>query len=79
MGKPTCFKGEFDMAGPYKNGSKLKFNHNKKENEIGDRYIIVGSIKTMFRQSNDGSKISTRFLGHDTKFGLPKYNFWNVI
>jgi len=50
MGKPTCFKSEFDIVGPFKNGSKLEFNHKKKENQIEDGYITVGEVKMTSEQ-----------------------------
>lgn len=50
MGKPTWFKGEFDILVPYKNGFKLEFNHNKNENEIGDWYMTMGEVNMTFKQ-----------------------------
>jgi len=48
MGKPTCFKGEIDIDGLYKNIFKLEFNHNKGENEIGDWYTTMGDVEMNF-------------------------------
>jgi len=65
MGKPTFVKSEFDIVGPFKNGSKLEFNHNKKENQIEDWYMTVREVQMTSKQ-----------LFHVWK---GKHDLWDII